>query len=133
MNVASVDTNVLLRALITQDAEQSRAARALLTTDGWVFRVDLLVFAEFVHALDRHYGQSRPRIAEMVRAVVNLDRVECAAEVVLGAVARYLDHPKLSFEDCCLAERARRDGAVPLWTFDRKLAAQADCARLVGG
>lgn len=43
----------------------------------------------------------------------------------------YMTHPKLSFTDCLLAETAHASHALPLWTFDEKLATQHPAAQLV--
>jgi predicted nucleic acid-binding protein len=71
--------------------------------------------------------------SQQVQAVLGLLR----QPGVIGALAHfeaacdiYLRHPKLSFEDCYLVVSAARSSAVPLWTFDKKLAGQTD-ARLL--
>ncbi len=44
----------------------------------------------------------------------------------------YLENPKLSFNDCCLAGYAALNEAEPLWTFDKDLAKTSGTAKLLG-
>jgi predicted nucleic acid-binding protein len=46
-------------------------------------------------------------------------------------LSHYVNHPKLSFEDCYLAETANQNNAEPLYTLDRKLAAQHQSVELL--
>lgn len=43
----------------------------------------------------------------------------------------YLNHPKLSFSDYCLATMAEINGAEPLFTLDKKLASQHPSAKFL--
>ena len=47
-----------------------------------------------------------------------------------GLVDEYLAHPKLSVTDIYLTALAHSTGATPLYTFDKKLAAQLNGAEL---
>jgi len=127
----SVDTNVLLRAAIDVGDGQTIAARALLASNDRTFVVHLLVFAEFVFVLTTHYGMSRVQAATLVRWVMGIESVDCPRDLIEASIDLFQTHPKLSFEDCLLAEQARNENAVPLWTFDRKLANQHPVAQLV--
>jgi len=127
----SVDTNVLLRAAIDLGDGQTMAARALLASPGRTFVVHLIVFTEFVYALTTHYGMDRDQAGTLVRWVMDIESVDCPRDLILASVEFFQAHPKLSFEDCLLAEQARFESAVPLWTFDAKLANQHPAARLL--
>ena len=129
--VQSIDTNVLIRAVLTQDTAQSRLARDLLSQPGRRFEVSALAWAELAHALSAHYGLSREQIAEMVTAIIGMDSIRARSDILPAALAFYQIHPKVSFEDCYMAETARQSGAVPLWTFDKKLASQHPAAQLL--
>ena len=68
----ALDTNVLVRYLVDDDAEQAEAARTLLeglTSErpGFVCRE---VMVELVWVLQRAYGLSRDRIAAVLEALV---------------------------------------------------------------
>jgi len=127
----SVDTNVLLRAAIDMGDGQTVLARALLASPDRVFVVGPLVFAEFVYVLTTHYGMTRAQAGSLVHWVLDIESVECTRDIIVSSVDLFQSHPKLSFEDCLIAEQARFDGAVPLWTFDAKLAKQHPSARLL--
>ena len=127
----SVDTNVLLRAAIDMGDGQTVLARALLASPDRVFHVGHLVFAEFVYVLTTHYGMTRAQVCAVVRWVLGIESVECARDVIVSGIDLFQTHPILSFEDCLIAEQARFDGAVPLWTFDAKLARRHPSARLL--
>jgi len=94
-----------------------------------VFVVSDYVFVELIFALDRHYGISRAHIAEVVADIIDLPNIESHSELLQAALTHWTSHPKLSFEDCLMAEYARAENAIPLWTFDRKLANQHEVAQ----
>jgi len=129
----SVDTNVLLRAAIDEGSEHTELARTLLSSPDRVFVVPLLVFAEFVYALTSHYGMTRSESGAVVKWVLGIESVDCPRDLILASIDVYQTHPKLSFEDCLIAEQARIYEAVPLWTFDIKLAHQHPAARMMIG
>ena len=132
MRRQSVDTNVLLRAAIQSGDDQTARARALLADPATTFSVSLLAIAEFVYVLVAHYGRSRAQAGIVTRWLLAIDSLDCQRNVALAALDAYETHPKLSFEDCLLAEDARASRATPLWTFDAKLASQHPAAQLVG-
>jgi len=129
--IESVDTNVLLRAAIDVGDGQTVAARALLARPDHIYVVHLLVFAEFVFVLTTHYGMSRAQAGTLVRWVMDIESVDAPRDLILASIDLFQHHPKLSFEDCLLAEQAQIENAIPLWTFDQKLARQHPAARLV--
>jgi predicted nucleic acid-binding protein len=59
------------------------------------------------------------------------DTILCNRELFIEILPIYAGHPKLSFVDCYLEVLARRTGAVPLLTFDKKLANQLSGAQLL--
>jgi len=63
--------------------------------------------------------------------LLSLDNFECQRRLIRPAIDFWQSHPKLSFEDCLIAETARARAAVPLWTFDHKLATQHPAAQEV--
>jgi predicted nucleic acid-binding protein len=110
---------------------QTDQARDLLASPDRTFLVDPLVFAEFIHSLTTHYELTRQQASTVVRWVPAIESTDCDRPAVTAATAMYESHPKLSFEDCPLAEHAIRHEVLPLWTFDTKLARQHPAARLV--
>ena len=126
----ALDTNVLVRYLVDDDAEQAEASRTLLDAltparPGFVCRE---VMVELVWVLKRTYGHSRERIAGVLEDLVATDGlvVEEAADVARSAM-RYR-RGGADFSDLMIAAAAERAGARPLYTFDRRAARLPDVA-----
>lgn len=127
----SLDANVVLRLLLNDVPDQHAAAVALVESADAPFVVADIAVIEVVFALCRHYEFSRTAAAEAVEALMSLTQIDCNHVMFKHVLPLFIDRPKLSFEDCCLAVSAELSNAEPLWTFDRKLAGQARSARLV--
>ena len=129
----AVDTNVLVRYLVRDDLQQADAARALLqsvTAEKPVFACREVV-VELVWVLERAYGFSRDRIATILEELVATEGlvVEDAHDVAQAAF-RYRAGGA-GFSDLMVVAAAKRVGAVPLYTFDRK-AARLEAVELLG-
>ncbi len=124
----AVDTNVLLRYLVRDDADQAEAARLLLEgisseRPGFICRE---VAIEVVWVLERAYKFTRAQIADVIIELAATDGVVIEeAEDVMRAAIRYRQ-TNADFSDLMILAAAERAGAGPLYTFDRRL------ARLVG-
>ena len=116
----AADTNLLLRLIVRDDADQVAAAEAFVARGGWVSH---LVLAETIWVLDAVYNRSPAQIANAVGRMLNHKELTLQDAAV---VARALDHfrsrPSLGFSDCLVLEIARKAGHLPLGTFDRNLA-----------
>ncbi len=122
----SLDPNIVLRLMRHDLPEQTRQAAELLDSVDEPFEVADIVFVEVAHVLERYYGVSRPTIQTLLLEFARLDSVNCNASLLKQALPTYVNHPALSFEDCCLAAYAEIQKALPLYTFDRKLARQVN-------
>ena len=127
----SLDTNVILRLLLKDVAQQYVTALELLKSTTNQFAVADAAIIETAFVLNRYYKFNRPQIAEAVSGLMSLTQINCNRSLFSQALPLYRKYPSLSFEDCCLAVYAELNGALPLWTFDKKLAKQAPGARLV--
>ena len=129
----ALDTNVLVRYLVADDARQAKAARLLLeglTTEhpGFICRE---VIVELVWVLRRAYGFSRARIATVLENLVATEALEVeAAEDVARAAVNYR-RGGAGFSDLMIAAAAKRVGSDTLYTFDRKVAQQDGVTLLV--
>ena len=122
--MTALDTNVLARYLVCDDPEQAEAARSLLESlsvdrPGYVCRE---VTVELVWVLERAYGFTRNRIATVLEELVATEGlvIEAAEDVVHAALRYRRDGP--GFSDLMILAAAKRSGAHPLYTFDRKAA-----------
>jgi predicted nucleic-acid-binding protein len=127
----SLDANVVLRLLLNDVPDQHAAAVALLDSAAAPFVVSDVAVIEVVFALCRHYEFSRGAAAEAIEGLMSLTQIESNRALFMRALPLFAEHPKLSFEDCCLVSYAELCNAQPLWTFDKKLAGQAPSARPV--
>ena len=122
--VIAVDTNVLVRYLVRDDAEQAEAARVLLEglTPGRPGFICREVAIEVVWVLERAYRFPRVQISDVVVELIATDSLTVeAADDVARAALRYR-HGGADFSDLMILAAAGRSGARPLYTFDRSLA-----------
>jgi predicted nucleic-acid-binding protein len=117
---AFVDTNVLIRHLTGDPPEQAaRATRFLARADALVL-ADLVV-AEVVYVLESFYRVERPRVADMVRALLAFRSVRVVdGELLLRAVELY-ETEHLDFAEAYLAAAAERTGVRAVASFDRAI------------
>ncbi len=120
----ALDTNVLARYLVRDDAEQAEAARSLLeslTVDrpGYVCRE---VTVELVWVLERVYGYSRDQIATILAELVATEGLVIEAADDVGSAAFRYRMGGAGFSDLMILAAAERTGAQPLYTFDQKAA-----------
>jgi predicted nucleic-acid-binding protein len=115
----AVDTSVVVRLAVRDDARQVKAAEAFIAGGAWVSHVVLL---EFVWVLTSVYDMGASEIAAAVEILLNHAQLTVeGSEVVAAALQQYRGHPGVGFSDCLVLEIARKAGHLPLGTFDREL------------
>jgi predicted nucleic-acid-binding protein len=127
----AVDTNVLVRAVMGDDALQAEAAGKALT-EAELVAVPLTCLCEFVWVLRKVYGIATPQVSAAIRALLGAGNVETnrpAAEIGLSMLDAGGD-----FADGVIAYEGQRFGGQTFVSFDRKavslLNAQGLSARL---
>jgi predicted nucleic-acid-binding protein len=116
----AVDTNVLVRLVVRDDAQQVQAAEKFIARGAWVSQ---LVLAETIWVLDAVYGRTAAQIASAVDMLLNHKELTLQdSDAVTSALESFRKRPALGFSDCLVVEIARKAGHVPLGTFDRDLA-----------
>lgn len=116
----AVDTNLLVRLIVRDDADQVNAAEAFVARGAWVSQ---LVLAETLWVLDAVYDRSPAQIANAVDRMLNHKELTLQdADVVAQALNHFRSRPSLGFSDCLVLEIARKAGHLPLGTFDRNFA-----------
>ena len=124
----AVDTNLLVRLLVRDDATQVTAAEAFIENGAWVSH---LVLVETLWVLDAVYERSAAQIAKAIELLLNHNHLTLQdADVVASALESFQGRPSLGFSDCMVLEIARKVGHLPLGTFDKGLAKLADVCRL---
>lgn len=115
----AVDTNVLVRLIIGDNARQTAVADRFIEHGAWV---SVLAVAEAAWVLRTIYKQSNADIAAAVEMLLDhKDLVLQDADVVASALDLYKSRPALGFSDCLMLHIARKAGHRPLGTFDRAL------------
>lgn len=116
----AVDTNLLVRLVVRDDADQVNAAESFVSKGAWVSH---LVLAETIWVLEAVYDRSPAQIASAIERLLNHTALTLQeADVVAQALEHFRSHPSLGFSDCLVLEIARKAGHLPLGTFDRSLA-----------
>jgi predicted nucleic-acid-binding protein len=124
----AVDTNVLVRLLARDDAQQAAAADAAIAKGAWVSH---LVLAEVVWVLDAVYARTPRQLAAALDLLLAHESLALQdADVVAAALAQFRAKPALGFSDCLVLEIARKAGHQPLATFDKALGRLAGTQRL---
>jgi predicted nucleic-acid-binding protein len=128
----AVDTNVLVRAAVGDDPEQTDAATRIMAR-AEVLAITVSSLCEFVWVLRGVYGYRAPKIAEAIGILLSAENVEtnrASAEAGLAMLDAGGD-----FADGVIAYEGRWLGAETFVSFDKKavemLAAQGQAARLL--
>lgn len=130
-NIPSLDTNVLLRLILRDDAKLFDAALELLARHTQFAVADQAV-VEIVFALGGHYGYSRSAIAGVISELMNNQHLNLNRPLFAKVLPKYVKHTGVSFTDCCLAAYAVLNKQTPLYTFDKKFARDLPHVELVG-
>lgn len=116
----AVDTNLLVRLIARDDADQVKAAESFVAKGAWVSH---LVLAETLWVLDAVYNRSPVQIANAIDRLLNHRELTLQdSDVIALALDRFRSRPSLGSSDCLVLEIARKAGHLPLGTFDRNLA-----------
>ncbi len=116
----AVDTNVLIRLLTRDDAQQAIAADTFIANGAWV---STLALAETMWVLATVYERGAEGIATAAEMLLHHKNLVLQdSEVVAAALTLFRSRPVLGFSDCLMLQMARKAGHLPLGTFDRNLA-----------
>jgi predicted nucleic-acid-binding protein len=116
----AVDTNVLVRLVTRDEAEQVVAAENFVADGAWV---SILALAEATWVLSSVYGLSTDQLADAVEKLLDHQNLVLQdPDVVSAALQRFRHRPSIGFSDCLLLQMATKAGHLPLGTFDRNLA-----------
>jgi predicted nucleic-acid-binding protein len=124
----AIDTNLLVRLIVRDDAAQVAAAEQFVAAGAWVSH---LVLAETMWVLDAVHERTPAQLAAAVDMLLNHANLAMQDPEVVGrALAGFRARPSLGFSDCMVLEIARKAGHLPLGTFDRGLAKLEGAQRL---
>ena len=125
----ALDTNILVRFLVNDDASQARRARALIQRNGVFVPVTVLLETEWV--LRGGYGLPRAEVVRLLRALLGLP--DLATEDP-QRIARALEWHEGGIDFADALHLAGSTSAERFATFDEKLvkaARKLDAAKVV--
>lgn len=111
------DTNVLVRVLVEDDAEQSKASQAILKKAD-VVAISISALCELTWVLSRGYKISAHDIAAAIRHFINATNVAVNRSVAEAGLA-FLDAGG-DFADGVIAQEGNWLGADTFVSFDKK-------------
>jgi predicted nucleic-acid-binding protein len=124
----AVDTNLVVRLIVRDETAQTAAAEEFINSGAWVSH---LVLAETIWVLTSVYGLGRSQIAAAIEMLLDHQRLVIEDPgAVSAALAHYRKTNAPEFSDCLILEIARKNGHLPLGTFDRALSKLGGAERL---
>jgi len=113
----AVDTNVVVRLVVRDDADQVEAAERFVKHGAWLSH---LVLVETTWVLDSVYDLDPKTIATSIDMLLAHEHLTVQdSHVVAAALEGFRARPSLGFSDCLVLEVARKAGHLPVGTFDR--------------
>ena len=112
----TADTNVLVRAVVRDDAAQAAAAQALLLR-ATAIAVPVPVLCELAWVLRRGYGFRAGDIAAAIEAIADIDTVATDSPAVDAGLA--VLRTGGDFADGAIASQGERLGGTVFASFDR--------------
>ena len=131
--MAALDTNVLVRFLVQDDARQGAAATRLIRNGikaGGALYIPVTVVLELEWVLRSSFTFDKASVLQTMFGLLGSFELAFESEgAVEAALGNYADG-KADFADCLHAALAMMAQHQPLWTFDRA-ASKIDGARLL--
>ncbi len=118
----AVDTNVLLRLLVGDDASQAAKARRLFDradAEQKSIWVSDTVLVELVWTLARAYSRDRTDIVKALRSLSSHATVVLESAAAVRDAIDAFERGRAVFADCLLAMKAQSAGCDKVATFDR--------------
>lgn len=112
----TADTNVLLRAVVQDDAEQAAAAQALLLR-ATIIAVPVPVFCEFAWVLRRGYARGADDVAAAIEAITGIEAVVTDRSAIRAGLVALRSGG--DFADGVIAHQGEGLGGTVFASFDR--------------
>jgi predicted nucleic-acid-binding protein len=120
-----LDSNILLRYLLDDEPAQAKAARNLIrlrcSPDEPGF-VPIIVFSEVVWSLKRYEKADRPLTRSVIGALLDNTSLALQHRESVEAALEAYGKGRGDFADYLIAALGRAVGALPVHTFDKRVA-----------
>lgn len=123
-----LDTNVVIRYLVQDDAKQAAIATTLIERELSADNPGLLtniVLCEIVWVLEDSYGLARARVGEILEALFTAKQIALENADLAWQALRKLRSDAIDFSDALIALMAEKLGCSHTVTFDRDAAKMA--------
>ncbi len=122
-----IDTNVLIRYLVQDDATQAKSATTFIeqhcTAEDPGF-VGHIVFCELAWVLESNYAQSRIQIATIIEELLQVVQMQAQDPEIIWRALNDYKKSNVDFPDHLLARINESNGCDTTFTFDKKAAKQ---------
>lgn len=123
-----LDTNVLVRYIVQDDAEQAAHAEALIEercTAENPGRIDAVVMCELVWVLEGGYRYSREVVAPVLRQLLGTAELSVETPHLAWAAVRAYEKDGADFADYLIGARNKEAGCSATFTFDKRASRSA--------
>lgn len=117
-----LDTSVLIRYLVGTPPDQASRAAHLIDGEADI-GVSLVALAEAAHVLRSFYRIPHPEVVDVLIDLVtkaNVAPLEVTKAEAIEALVRAREFASAPITDALIAATSRSNGAVPVYTFDKK-------------
>lgn len=131
--MAALDTNVLVRFLVQDDAKQGLLARELIRSTlakGEPLFVPVTVMLELEWVLRSNFGFDKAQIILTLASLLSASELSFESEKSVEVALELFRQNKADFSDCVHIALSHSAGMTPMWTFDRA-ASKVDGAKLL--
>lgn len=131
--MAALDTNVLVRYLIQDDARQGFQARELVNgalARGESLFIPITVLLELEWVLRANFEFAKDQIILVVSSLLAAKELAFESEAAAEVALELFRQNKADFADCIHIALTHAAGESPLWTFD-KAASKVNGASLI--
>jgi predicted nucleic-acid-binding protein len=120
--VTGLDTNVLVRYIVQDDAPQSAQATELveaLTAENPGF-VSVVALIELVWVLERCYAASKEEISSIIHTLLRTKELVLENASLIQQALGVFSKTNVEFSDCLIQQSGQHAGCVHTATFDYK-------------
>lgn len=121
----ALDTNVLVRYVVQDDAAQFDAAKRLVSrcvAEGLAIFVPVTVVLELEWVLRASFGFVKNNVLQVLASLFSAAELSFESERALEVALQLYREGSADFADCLHIALATQAGEQPLWTFDKNAA-----------